>query len=241
MQPVGAWAALIAGFASFLSPCVLPLVPGYISFISGLSLEELESGQTSKAVARGGLSAIFFVLGFSAVFIALGASASAVGRLLAGHLAVLSKLAGALIMLFGLHIAGIQPINWLYYEKRLSASAAPPGPAGAFLMGLAFACGWTPCIGPILASILALAATQQTVRQGVVLLAVYSLGLGLPFILTGFAVSAFLKFFARYKRYIRLGEVCAGVLLVLVGALVFSNRLSWLIGWLPRDFFRFAL
>lgn len=242
MAPVGAWTALIAGLASFLSPCVLPLVPGYISFISGLSLEELSSGVDRKAVMRdAGLGSFFFVLGFSAVFTALGASASAAGRFLSAHLPLLSKLAGALIILFGLHISGLMPIRWLYYEKRFSTKNLRPTYFGAFLMGLAFACGWTPCIGPILGAILALAATQQTVSQGVFLLAIYSLGLGIPFILTGFGVNAFLQFFSRYKRYIRWGELGAGILLLAVGLLVFSNRLTLLIRLLPRSLFKFAL
>jgi cytochrome c-type biogenesis protein len=241
MRPVGAWAAFIAGLASFLSPCVLPLVPGYISFISGLSLEELTHSAGHRDPWRPRLSSVFFVLGFTAVFTALGASASAVGRLMADWMPVLSKLAGALIVVFGLHTAGIVPIRLLYYEKRLLAGGAPPGYAGAFLMGLAFACGWTPCIGPILAAILTLAATQKTVAQGVLLLFVYSTGLGIPFILTGFGVNAFLQFFARYKRYIRWGEFGAGLLLVAVGVLVFTNRLSLIISLLPHSLFRFAL
>jgi len=242
MNPVGSWAAFIAGLASFLSPCVLPLVPGYFSFISGLSLEELSKGADRKAVMRqAGLGSFFFVLGFSVVFTALGASASAAGRFLSAHMALMSKLAGALIIVFGLHISGIMPIRWFYYEKRLSSANIAPSFLGAFLMGLAFACGWTPCIGPILAAILALAATQQTVSQGVFLLAIYSLGLGIPFIITGFGVNAFLQFFARYKRYIHWGEIGAGVLLIVVGALVFSSRLTLLIRLLPKSLFKFAL
>ncbi|MBI4376017.1 MAG: cytochrome c biogenesis protein CcdA [Elusimicrobia bacterium] len=238
----GAWAAFVAGVASFLSPCVLPLVPGYISFISGLSLEELSQGHDRRAVMRqAGVGSVFFVLGFTLVFTALGASASAIGSFLAQHLSMISRFAGALIMLFGLHISGILPIKWLYYEKRLSASAVKPSAGGAFLMGLAFAFGWTPCIGPILASILALAATQETVRQGMTLLAIYSLGLGIPFILTALAINGFLQFFARYKRYIRWGEIGAGVLLIVIGALVFTNRLTLLVQLLPRSLYQFAL
>jgi cytochrome c-type biogenesis protein len=239
---VSAGAAFVAGLASFLSPCVLPLVPGYISFISGLSLEQLSKGvNRGEVMRRAGLGSIFFVLGFSAVFTALGASASALGRLLAEHMLLLSKAAGTMIILFGLHTSGFLPIRWLYYERRFSASGVPPGGAGAFLMGLAFACGWTPCIGPILASILALAATQENVRQGMALLAVYSAGLGLPFIITGFGVNAFLQFFARYRRYVRWGEVLSALLLVAVGILVFTNRLTWLIRFLPKGLLKFAL
>ena len=241
MRSVSIGAAFLAGLASFLSPCVLPLVPGYISFMSGLSLEELSSGAVRPGVTRRAAgAAVFFVLGFSAVFTALGASASFVGQLLAQHLALLSKVAGLLVIAFGLHMTGLLPLKWLYYIKRADTSKLGPGLAGAFLMGLAFAFGWTPCIGPILAGILALAATQQTVAQGVALLFVYSLGLGVPFILTGLGLNAFLRFFAAYKRFIRWGEIGAGVLLILIGILVVCNHLSWLMRLLPASFYKFS-
>jgi cytochrome c-type biogenesis protein len=229
--------AFFAGLVSFLSPCVLPLVPGYISFMSGLSLEELQAGRRGKA----GLASIGFVLGFSLVFTALGATASAIGGLLAVHAAWLTKVAGVVIILFGLHTAGILPIKWLYYQKRADASRLPPGFGGACVMGMAFAFGWTPCIGPILAGILALAATQESVYRGMGLLLVYSLGLGLPFLITGFAINLFLAFFANYKRHIVWGERAAGALLVGVGILILQNKLTWLIGLLPQSLQRFAL
>jgi cytochrome c-type biogenesis protein len=235
-------AAFAAGVASFLSPCVLPLVPGYVSYMSGLSLEELSHGAArSEVLSRAGFGSVFFVLGFSVVFTALGASASAVGRLLAEHMLLLSRIAGAVIVVFGLHTAGVITLKVLYYEKRFSATGVAPGFLGSFVMGLAFACGWTPCIGPILAGILALAAVEQTVARGMLLLAVYSLGLGVPFLLTGFGINAFLSFFARYKRYILWGERAAGALLVGVGVLIFSNRLTALTTLLPRSLFKFAL
>ena len=242
MSEIGIGIAFAAGVVSFLSPCVLPLVPGYVSFMSGLSLEELTRGGNRPAVIRrAGLGSGFFVLGFTAVFTALGASASAAGRLLEAYMPVLSKLAGGVIVVFGLHMMGVFQIKWLFYEKRIPFGKFAPGPGGAFLMGMAFAFGWTPCIGPILAGILTLAAKQSTVYQGMFLLFVYSLGLGIPFILTGFGTAAFMRFFARYKRYIRWGEVASGALLVLVGALIFSNRLTALIGYFPKWLFRFAL
>jgi cytochrome c-type biogenesis protein len=240
MKDVGIWSAFIAGLVSFLSPCVLPLVPGYISFISGLSLEQLSKDEgRADVMRRAGLGSIFFVLGFATVFTALGASASAVGRLLTDYMPLLSKVAGILIILFGLHTSGVITIKWLYYEKRLSASGVPPSFVGAFLMGLAFAFGWTPCIGPILAAILAMAAVESTVTRGVLLLFVYSAGLGIPFILTGFGVNAFLSFFARYKRYIRWGEIAAGVLLVLIGVLIFRNKLTLLVSYMPQSLHQF--
>jgi cytochrome c-type biogenesis protein len=235
-------AAFAAGVASFLSPCVLPLVPGYISYLSGMSLDELSRGAARKEIARdAGIGSLFFVLGFTLVFTALGASASAAGRLVAQHMGLLSRIAGVVIVLFGLHTSGLITIKWLYYEKRYSTSGFAPGFAGSFLMGLAFAFGWTPCIGPILGSILALAATQDTVRQGMLLLVVYSLGLGVPFVLTGFGLNAFLAFFAKYKKHIIWGQRVTGALLVVIGVMVFTGRLTLLIQLLPRSLFRFAL
>ena len=242
MNQVSLWTAFAAGVVSFLSPCVLPLVPGYISFMSGLSLDELSKGAEKRLLMkRAGWSSVFFVLGFALVFTLLGASATAVGRFLSDHMAVISKIAGALIILFGLHTIGILPIKWLYYEKRFQSSKLAPGLLGSFAMGLAFAFGWTPCIGPILAGILALAATQETVLQGMSLLLIYSLGLGIPFIITGFSVNVFLQFFNRYKRFIRWGEVFAGVLLIFVGVLIFTNKLTTLIQYMPQWLFKFSI
>jgi cytochrome c-type biogenesis protein len=231
---IGYGAAFAAGVVSFLSPCVLPLVPGYVSFMSGRSLEELsQGGKPGQTFQHAGWESLFFVLGFSTVFTALGASASAVGAFLTGHMSVVTKIAGAVIIVFGVHMTGLITIPVLYRQKRADVSAFKSGYLGSFLMGLAFACGWTPCIGPILSGILALAATRETVWAGMRLLFVYSMGLGVPFILTGFAVGAFLRFFARYKRYIRAGEVFAGALLVAIGILIFSDRLTWLMRLLP--------
>lgn len=242
MSQISVWMVFLAGVVSFLSPCVLPLVPGYISFISGMSLEELSKGIDRKAVLRrAGIGSIFFVLGFALVFTLLGASASAVGRLLDAYMPVLSKIAGVVIMIFGLHTMGILPIRWFYYEKRLGLGKLPPGWAGSFAMGFAFAFGWTPCIGPILAGVLALAAAQATMNQGMFLLFIYSLGLGIPFILTGFGTATFMYFFNRYKRYIRWGEIAAGALLIVIGVLIFSNQLTKLIGLSPSWLFKFAL
>lgn len=242
VDTVGYGAAFVAGLVSFLSPCVLPLVPGYISFMSGLSLEELGHGaKPGETFRHAGWESVFFVMGFSTIFTILGASASAVGEFLAAHMPVVTKLAGAIIVLFGLHMTGLIHIPVLYYHKRADAGAFKSGYAGSFLMGLAFACGWTPCIGPILSGILALAATRETMAQGMRLLFVYSMGLGIPFIATGFAVGAFLRFFARYKKYIRAGEVFAGALLVGVGLLIFSDRLTALIRVMPKGLGRLAL
>ena len=234
IDTVGYGASFAAGVVSFLSPCVLPLVPGYVSFMSGLSLEELSKGaKPGTALKHAGWESLFFVLGFSLVFTALGATASAAGAFLTAHLPVVTKIAGTIIVVFGVHMTGAVTIPFLYYYKRADAGAFQPGYLGSFLMGLAFACGWTPCIGPILSGILALAATRDTVGQGMRLLFVYSMGLGLPFILTGFAVGGFLRFFGRYKKHIRAGEIFAGALLIAVGVLIFTDRLTWLIRFLP--------
>ena len=236
---VGYGASFAAGLFSFLSPCVLPLVPGYVSFMSGLSLEELSSNpKTGEALRHAGWESLFFVLGFAVVFTALGASASAAGAFLTAHLPVVTKIAGAIIVVFGVHMTGLITIPILYKHVRADAAGFKPGYLGSFLMGLAFACGWTPCIGPILSGILALAATRETVGAGMRLLFVYSLGLGVPFILTGFAVGGFMRFFGRYKKYIRSGEIFAGVLLIAVGALIFADRLTWLIRFMPQNLSR---
>jgi cytochrome c-type biogenesis protein len=233
---VGYGAAFAAGLFSFLSPCVLPLVPGYVSFMSGLSLEELSRDEKpGEALRHAGWESLFFVFGFAIVFTALGATASAAGAFLTAHLPLVTKVAGAIIILFGAHMTGLVTIPVLYKHVRADAAGFKPGCAGSFLMGLAFACGWTPCIGPILSGILALAATRETVGAGMRLLFVYSLGLGVPFILTGFAVGGFLRFFGRYKKYIRAGEILSGALLIAIGALIFTDRLTWLIRFMPQN------
>lgn len=239
---VGFGAAFLGGIVSFLSPCVLPLVPGYISFMSGLTLEELSAGGDDKTRMRhAGWESLCFVAGFSVVFTLLGATATTVGRVLAEQAVLVSKIAGGIVILFGLHMTGVLPIKWLYYQKRADTAAFKAGYVGSFLMGLAFAFGWTPCIGPILAGILAIAATRETVGQGMTLLLVYSLGLGIPFVLTGFAVSRFMRFFVRYKKHIRKGEIAAGLLLVAVGLLIFLDKLSWLNRFTPKFLDRFLL
>lgn len=241
MDKISIGLAFMAGTLSFLSPCVLPLVPGYISFLSGLSLEELQqSGQSKKILRKAGLASVLFVAGFSIVFVSLGASASLVGRFLAAHMNILTRVAGVVIVILGLHLTGIFKIGLLNYEKRFNIKRFSPGPLGAFLIGIAFAFGWTPCIGPILAGILALAATQETVVKGMVLLGVYSLGLGIPFIITGFSVGIFTRFFQRYKRLIRWGEIAAGVLVILIGILIFFNNLTILLRFVPSFFYKFA-
>ena len=275
---VSIFAAFVAGLVSFLSPCVLPLVPGYISMLSGIGVEQLKEGQAPRT----GLltSALAFVLGFSIVFITFGASASAVGSFLVRNRSLLAPLAGALIILFGLHLVGwlskislrsgfvigiilvaagvalnVPPgiaghtlkavhfysvaiifllgpamTRWLNRDVHFRHLGGQPGIISGFLMGFAFAFGWTPCIGPILAGVLAIAATRETIGQGVFLLACYSAGLAIPFLVTALGIGGFLKFYQRFRRHLHTVEVFSGVLLLAVGGLVFMNRLTWLSG-----------
>jgi cytochrome c-type biogenesis protein len=233
MENVTLFAAFIAGVLSFISPCVLPLIPGYLSFVSGVTLDEMRgTGTGGAAIAPAGarrravIMSVAFVLGFSLVFISLGASATAIGSLLMEHLSLLGKIAGVVIILFGLHMMGVLKIAWLYNEKRMQTSGKPAGFFGAMLVGVAFAFGWTPCIGPILAAILAVAATQESVGEGVKLLAVYSAGLGVPFIATSLAINRFFAASARIRKHYHTIEVVSGVLLVVVGVLIFTNRFT---------------
>ena len=268
--------AFLAGLVSFLSPCVRPLVPGYISMLSGIGMEQLRQGE----VPRTGLfsSAVAFVGGFSVVFITFGASASAVGAFLKQNRNLLAPVAGALIVLFGLHLTGaliklkvrlgvilgiilaalgvvslLRPAplfaglramhffslsligffgpamaRWLNRDVHLRSGIAQPGIWSGFLLGFAFAFGWTPCIGPILATVLALAAASDTIARGVLLLAVYSAGLAIPFLLTALGISQFMSFYKNFRKYLHAVEVFSGALLLLVGGLVFFNKLTWL-------------
>ena len=223
--------AFLAGIASFLSPCVLPLVPGYISLLSGASIDELKneaSGEIMRRVLRNSLA---FVAGFSVVFVMLGASATWVGQFLRAHQSTFNIIAGILVIIFGLHLTGLVKIPLLYREARLNTGAPKRGLGGAFLVGFAFAFGWTPCIGPILAAILAIAAQRETVYQGMFLLAVYSAGLAIPFLLTSLGLSTFLKFYWGFRKHLQVVEVSSGVLLILLGTLMAFNKLTMISGY----------
>jgi cytochrome c-type biogenesis protein len=282
-------AAFVAGTISFLSPCVLPLVPGYISMLSGIGVEQLQQGEHPRA--RLFASSLAFVSGFSVVFVTFGASASAVGQFLVRNKSIMAPFAGAVVILFGLHLIGwlvripVRPgavvggvlaaagvalwirlggedpgaigpaeliavsliflagpslTRWLnrdlHFRNLGGADAARPdkGPFAStlsgFLLGFAFAFGWTPCIGPILTAVLTMAAASETIARGVVLLAVYSAGLAIPFLLTAVAINQFLRFYKRFRRHLHAVEVGSGVLLLFVGGLIFMNRLTWLSG-----------
>jgi cytochrome c-type biogenesis protein len=224
-------AAFFAGILSFLSPCVLPLVPGYVSLISGASVEELQSSER-RVLGTVMLHSVTFVLGFSVVFIALGAVATGVGQVVNEYHSLLSKVAGIIVIIFGLHLTGILKIKALYADKRLHDVKGSSSAVGSFAVGFAFAFGWTPCIGPILATILVLAGAQGTVLKGIVLLAVYSLGLAVPFLLTSLGVDRFLVFYSRFRKHLHTVEVLSGILLIAIGVLIFLNNLRLLSGYL---------
>jgi len=265
MNDVPLAAAFLAGLVSFLSPCVLPLVPGYISMLSGIGMEQLRQGE----VPSSGLfaSALAFVAGFSVVFVSFGASASAVGSFLLQNRALIAPVAGALILLFGLHLVGAlgfilvalgmaayfkhAPLfaglgashffslsligffgpalaRWLNRDVHLRTKATQPGIWSGFLLGFAFAFGWTPCIGPILSAVLILAARSDTIARGVLLLAVYSAGLAIPFLLTALGIGKFMVFYKNFRKYLHAVELFSGALLLFVGGLVFVNKLTWL-------------
>ncbi len=237
MENVTVLLAFFAGLASFISPCVLPIVPGYLSFISGVTFEEMSASSARSEVRRRiFLNSVFFVVGFSLVFIALGASATFIGQVLRDQLHLITRIAGAVIIVFGLHMTGLFKIPFLNYEKRFHAKGRPLGAAGALVVGLAFAFGWTPCIGPILASILAVASQQESVAKGIILLTAYSAGLGIPFVLAGVSITVFYGPFNKLKQHLPKIEMISGILLVIVGILIMTNYLTIIAAYLSQWF-----
>lgn len=230
-QSVGVLVAFSAGLFSFLSPCVLPLFPSYISFITGMSVSDLTADLTTAARRRVLLHSVAFVLGFSLVFIALGASFSAAGQFLLDYRDAIRRVGGILIVIFGLYIAGVLKFALFGRTAQWQIREKPAGYLGSLAVGITFAIGWTPCVGPILGAILSLAGTAETVQRGVWLLVAYSAGLGVPFLLSAVALGAFLRFFRRYRPFIPVMERAAGVLLVIVGVLVFTNYYVVLNAW----------
>lgn len=220
-------AAFLAGLASFLAPCVLPLVPGYLAWLAGVSLQEGEGRRWRVAV-----SALAFVLGFSTIFVLLGATASAAGRALAQHMGALTVAAGVVIILFGLHFLGLLRVGLLYREARIDVARKPPGLPGAYLMGLAFGFGWTPCAGPILSVILFMAGNEQRVGRGVALLSAYSAGLGLPFLAAALFAGAFQRASARFRPWLGTVEKALGAVLVVVGVLFVTGTINRIGFWL---------
>src|SRR5271157_141613 len=223
--------AFFAGLASFLSPCVLPLVPGYVSLISGVGVEELKSPQ-ARLMRRVMINSIAFILGFTVVFIALGAAASGVGQTLGHYKSLLSREAGVIVILFGLHMTGLVTIKALYVDARLHNVKGDSTVWGSFVIGFAFAFGWTPCVGPILSVILGLASTEGSTLKGILLLATYSLGLGVPFLLTSLLMERFLKFYSRFRWLMHVIEVASGVVLVALGELLVLDRFTLISNWL---------
>lgn len=220
-------AAFVAGLISFLSPCVLPLVPGYVSLISGAGVEELKSND-SQLFRKVMLNSVAFIIGFSIVFVALGAISTEVGQLLRFYKSMLARVAGVIIIVFGLHLTGIFRIKALYTDARLHSVKGGSTPWGAFVIGFAFAFGWTPCVGPILAVILGFAAAQDSVMKGIFLLAIYSLGLAVPFLLTSLGIERFLKFYSRFRSHMHALEVASGALLIVLGGLLVFGRFTLL-------------
>jgi cytochrome c-type biogenesis protein len=217
-----------AGLISFLSPCVLPLVPAYLSYMAGTTLDRMlePNGADAALNRRVFVSAVAFVVGFATVFVAMGASASALNRLIIENIEIIGKIAGAVIVLFGLHYMGLLKIPLLYREARFRTADGSTGLVGAYVLGLAFAFGWTPCVGPILATILTVAASREDLGYGISLLATYALGLGIPFLVAALAVKPFMRFMQRFRRHLHKVEIAAGALLVLTGILIFTNSLG---------------
>src|SRR6202166_5153190 len=220
-------AAFFAGLISFLSPCVLPLVPGYVSLISGAGVDELKSSQ-GRLMRRVMMNSVGFILGFSVVFITLGAISTEIGQIAAQYKHTLAVVAGVIIILFGLHLTGILKIKALYSDTRLHNVKGSSTAWGAFVVGFAFAFGWTPCVGPILSAILYIAAAQNSVTKGIFLLSIYSLGLAVPFLLTSLGIERFLNFYGRFRRHMHAIEVASGGLLIALGVLLVFGRFTLL-------------
>lgn len=228
-------AAFFAGVVSFVSPCVLPLVPSYVTFITGLSFDELTAADQGPRVRRLTLiHSLGFILGFSLVFIALGATATAAGQFLRAYQDELRIAGGVLIVLFGIYLTGLVKIPALSRERKMRLSGKPLGVLGSVLVGITFAAGWTPCIGPILASILLYASTAETVGTGVLLLSVYSLGLGIPFLLASLGMNSFLAASRGLRRSLHTIEVVSGVVLIVFGLALVTNLFSVFVGFLAR-------
>ncbi len=216
--------ALLAGLASFLSPCILPMIPSYLAFITGISLEELSQDQNLKKVRKSVITnSLFFILGFSILFIAMGASATFLGKFLSRNIRWLEIIGGSLVVILGLHFAGLFKIKFLDREKKIHLNKKPLGLFGTVLVGMAFGAGWTPCVGPILGSILTMAAATQDITKGIILLISYSIGLGIPFLLAGLLIHKFFEYFKTIQKYFRVITLVGGILLVIIGILLITG------------------
>lgn len=234
-QEVSYFVAFSAGVLSFFSPCVLPLIPAYLSYITGLSIEQYTTGIEGAAKRRVIVNTLCFIAGFSFVFIIVfGAGTTVISALLKEHKDIIGKAGGLLVAIFGLHFMGVFKIKWLYFEKRAHFKKLPAGYIGSFLIGIAFSAGWTPCVGPILASIIGMGLTAENQWAAVRLLSLYTLGLAIPFFLTALAVNFFLPLFNRVKHHMRAVEVCTGALLIFVGVLMFTGKFSFVANLMQR-------
>jgi cytochrome c-type biogenesis protein len=242
MFDLGHGGAFLAGLASFLSPCILPLVPPYLCWLAGIGISELAgAGAKDPALTRRVvLRAFAFVLGFAAVFVALGASATMIGRFVGDHLGLFTRIAGTVIIVFGLHFLGVLRISLLYREARISVERRPAGMLGAFGLGLAFAFGWTPCVGPVLTAILLLAGAESSALTGASLLAAYAGGIALPFLAAAIFVEPFLRFLARFRPWLGWMEKAVGAALVATGVLILTGTMARLANWLYETFPIFA-
>jgi cytochrome c-type biogenesis protein len=229
--------AFLAGLLSFVSPCVLPIVPPYLAYLAGLTFDELkDENRGDRATRQLLLAAVGFVLGFTTVFVALGTTASIVGQSIARYFDTLAIIAGVIIIVMGLHFLGVFRIALLYRDARVQVNRRPAGLFGAYVMGLAFAFGWTPCVGPVLAAILFVAGAEATAVRGAVLLGVYSLGIGLPFLLAAVFATRFLAWAGRFKRHMHKVEMAMGGILVLTGILFITGQMSAVANWLLETF-----
>jgi cytochrome c-type biogenesis protein len=235
IQQISLFAAFAAGLLSFISPCVLPLVPSYVSYITGLSVDQLTNVAERRRFRETIIiNSLLFIAGFSCVFIAFGASASLIGQVMITYQEHLRKIGGVLIVIFGLYLLGVVNLSFLTAEKRFHFSNRPAGYLGSFLIGVAFAAGWTPCVGPVLGTILLYASTTDAMTNGIALLASYSLGLGLPLFATALGVDRFLSYFKQVRSYLWGVSVVSGGLLVVVGVMIYANSLTMITSFLER-------
>jgi cytochrome c-type biogenesis protein len=236
-ENVSIFVALSAGIISFLSPCILPVIPSYLAFITGISLEELSQQESLRRVRKKVIAnSLMFILGFSILFIALGASATFIGKFLYKNIRWFEIIGGVLVIVLGLHFAGIFRLKFLDREKKIHLKKKPLGYLGTCLVGMAFGAGWTPCVGPILGAILAMAATTQDILQGIILLVFYSAGLGIPFLLSAIILHKFFEYFKTIRKYFKVISIVGGVLLIIVGILLISGYFSTLSSFIGADF-----
>lgn len=227
IENVSIFIALSAGFISFLSPCILPLIPSYMAFITGISLEELSHEKNLKRVRKIVIiNSLLFILGFSIIFITLGASATFIGKFLSRNIRWFEIVGGCVVILLGLHFVGIFRLKFLNREKKIHLKDKPLGFIGTVLVGMAFGAGWTPCVGPILGAILTMAATTQNIFKGMVLLAFYSVGLGLPFLISGLIIHKFFEYFKAVRKYFKVITAVGGILLIILGVLLITGYFS---------------